>query len=360
MGKTFNKKGKKGGTKRKRHGGGLMKLIPRKIGYKKYRIVYPGLYGETKRNAFYEGNINWLGMRNGQGTFVSRYGDIYEGEWKNDKMNGQGKFTFTNGDVYDGEWKNGLKSGKGKFTFTNGDVYDGEWKNDKMNGQGLYTSANGHVYKGEWKDDNFHGRGKNTYANGHVYDGEWKNDEKDGQGVMTYANGDVYDGEWKDNKKNGLGTMKFTNGIYYEGEWEKGYVKDNDKITYIKPTKEVSRSNKSRKSSIMQKIRIGKECKKNDKNKNDSEEDVIEDVLLEELVENKYIKLSDDYCYSIKSLIGLQKNNKEEWLSPYRLKFNEEDINLIESLQSIAKLPPGGYPSIHERVRPTGTGSGSS
>jgi hypothetical protein len=273
---------------------------------------------------------------NGQGKFTYTNGDVYDGEWKNGLKSGQGLYTFTNGDVYDGEWKNGLKSGQGKFTYTNGDVYDGECKDDIRNGIGLYTFANGHVYKGEWKDDNFHGIGQ-----------------------YTYANGDVYDGEWKDDKRNGQGKIKFTNGIYYEGEWEKGYVKDNDKITYIKPTKEVSRSNKSRNLSLMRKIRMGIECKKNDKNKNDSGEDVIEDVLLEELVENKYIKLSDDYCYSIKSLIGLQKNNNE-WLSPYRFKFNKEDINLIESLQSIAKPPTGGYPSIHETVRPTGTNSGSS
>jgi hypothetical protein len=34
-----------------------------------------------------------------------------------------------------------------------GDVYEGEWFNDKAHGQGIYSHANGAYYKGDWVDD---------------------------------------------------------------------------------------------------------------------------------------------------------------------------------------------------------------
>lgn len=35
----------------------------------------------------------------------------------------------------------------------NGDVYTGEWANNKTNGKGKYEHANGAVYDGDWVDD---------------------------------------------------------------------------------------------------------------------------------------------------------------------------------------------------------------
>jgi hypothetical protein len=46
-----------------------------------------------------------------------------------------------------------MAHGKGKFIHVDGDVYEGEWKEDKANGRGVYTHANGSKYEGEWKDD---------------------------------------------------------------------------------------------------------------------------------------------------------------------------------------------------------------
>ena len=34
-----------------------------------------------------------------------------------------------------------------------GDVYEGDWVDDKANGQGEYMHLNGAHYKGEWKND---------------------------------------------------------------------------------------------------------------------------------------------------------------------------------------------------------------
>jgi len=37
--------------------------------------------------------------------------------------------------------------------FNDGDIYEGEWENDKANGYGIYLNKEGDIYEGEWKDD---------------------------------------------------------------------------------------------------------------------------------------------------------------------------------------------------------------
>ena len=45
----------------------------------------------------------------------------------------------------------------GKFTHIDGDVYEGNWVNDKANGTGIYIHVNGAKYEGQWLDDLQHG-----------------------------------------------------------------------------------------------------------------------------------------------------------------------------------------------------------
>jgi hypothetical protein len=54
-------------------------------------------------------------------------GNIYEGEFKNNKFNGKGIYKFQCGDVYVGSFIDGLKNGKGKFEYYNGNFYEGEF-----------------------------------------------------------------------------------------------------------------------------------------------------------------------------------------------------------------------------------------
>ncbi len=61
-------------------------------------------------------------------------------------------------------WAKGKASGKGKFTHVDGDIYDGEWKDDKANGYGVYIHAKtGARYEGYWENDMQHGSGVETY-----------------------------------------------------------------------------------------------------------------------------------------------------------------------------------------------------
>ena len=181
----------------------------------------------------YIGKRNLLGQRHGKGTFTSDNGDVYVGEWEDDKRNGQGTYTYADGDVYTGNFKDGLSSGYGTCTYADGDKYVGEWKDDSRSGQGTYTSANGNVFVGEFKDGRRHGQGTFTFAFGDVYVGEFKSGKRHGHGTYNYTRGDVYVGEYKDDLKNGKGRYTYTDGDVYVGEFKDDNM--NGHGTYTSP-----------------------------------------------------------------------------------------------------------------------------
>jgi hypothetical protein len=73
------------------------------------------------------------------------------------QMHGHGTYTYDDGNVYVGEYKDDKRSGHGTYTYASGNVYVGEYKDDKRNGHGTYTFASGRVEKGTFKDGNFIG-----------------------------------------------------------------------------------------------------------------------------------------------------------------------------------------------------------
>jgi hypothetical protein len=68
------------------------------------------------------------------------------------------------------------------MTFTNGDVYEGDWMNDKAHVKGKLTRANGDVYEGDFVSDTIQGKVEYTWR---VYEG-------DSSSMPMY-----WDGEWK-------------------------------------------------------------------------------------------------------------------------------------------------------------------
>jgi hypothetical protein len=66
--------------------------------------------------------------------------------------------------MYQGIWKNAYFV-KGAIKYRNGDVYKGEYNNNKRNGRGYFRTANGE-YSGDWKNDLKHGGGSYRWANG--------------------------------------------------------------------------------------------------------------------------------------------------------------------------------------------------
>lgn len=77
--------------------------------------------------------------------------DLYDLRIKN----GVGKMEYDNGDVYEGNWWDEKKCFDGLMKYANGDVYAGKWKEDKRHGQGTLIKTGGISHIGEFHQDKF-------------------------------------------------------------------------------------------------------------------------------------------------------------------------------------------------------------
>lgn len=68
-------------------------------------------------------------------------------------MHGEGILKLPNGEIYRGDYFQDKKHGNGVFMWPNGKSYDGSWKNGKQHGIGFYIdSRKGFKKKGEWEE----------------------------------------------------------------------------------------------------------------------------------------------------------------------------------------------------------------
>ncbi len=88
---------------------------------------------------------------------------FYQGEYdsKNEEMIGCGLELRPDGSLYEG-----VRGGPGRVIHKNGDMYEGEWKNNKADGYGTFTTTDGQKYTGDWVGDRKHGKGKEVWPDG--------------------------------------------------------------------------------------------------------------------------------------------------------------------------------------------------
>ena len=190
------------------------------------------------------------GIQRGFCKFRDRYGREHEGEWVSGRL-------LPDGSRYDGLWKDG-RHGFGKCHFSNGDIYDGQYHNDKRDGQGCYTHADGsqysgsfvdglqqgkcryrdlygREYRGEWvstrampdgsryegilKEGKMHGFGKCYSVDGDVYMGQYRLGKKEGRGRSTHADKSQYNGHFVNGLREGRCQYRDRYGREHEGEW---------------------------------------------------------------------------------------------------------------------------------------------
>ena len=196
------------------------------------RITGKGKY-YFPSGAKYTGSV-LNGLRDGFGKYFSPEGVTYEGEWKDGLKHGKGMMK-TESMTYDGSWESGNINGKGKIKWENGNIFEGEFKENKMNGYGYmiwYDLLE--KYIGKWKDDKQNGNGMHIWyePQGELkemrnrYVGQWKNGARNGYGVFFYSNGARYEGEWKNNLKNGFGIMVYEDGRKYIGRFDEDRLVD--------------------------------------------------------------------------------------------------------------------------------------
>lgn len=80
-------------------------------------------------NGIFEGEVT---------SDISRHGKFFIELWP--ILEGEGIMKFENGDVYKGNYKDDKRSGFGVYTWSNGDTYDGEWVDDLRHGRFEYCS----------------------------------------------------------------------------------------------------------------------------------------------------------------------------------------------------------------------------
>ena len=161
--------------------------------------------------------------RHGLGVYYFSNGDIYLGEWVDNKIQGKGVYYFVEGEYYDGKFVNFKRNGTGIYQYNTGNRYEGEWKDDQKSGFGvlLYGSTN-ETYEGTWSEDDKDGEGIYTFANGDKFVGRWKKGKKSGKGKVLFDDKGVFEGEWMEDYANGYGVLRYENGDIFEGNYEGG------------------------------------------------------------------------------------------------------------------------------------------
>ncbi|MGB4345160.1 MAG: hypothetical protein WBJ21_02060, partial [Burkholderiaceae bacterium] len=103
---------------------------------------------------------------------------------------------YADGYVYEGGWKEGKREGQGKLISANGQVWEGEFRDNKIySGIGTLVCSNG-VYEGKW----VHGmlrKGKLTQNDGSFLEGRFSNGNfYNGIGVFVNHDGTKLQGTW--------------------------------------------------------------------------------------------------------------------------------------------------------------------
>jgi hypothetical protein len=87
-----------------------------------------------------------------------------------------------------------LRHGHGTMKYSNGNIYTGDWIEDRFDGNGEYIWADGRRYIGSFKSDKIDGKGTGIWPDGRKYEGEYKNDLAHGHGLVILPSGRSFEG----------------------------------------------------------------------------------------------------------------------------------------------------------------------
>lgn len=94
-------------------------------------------YGEAQGIAQYRGEFH-AGRKYGKGIKTWRDGDSYDGQFVDDRTQGYGTYIWGSGthagERYTGEFLKDRRNGFGTYAWPDGEVYRGQWSNDRITG----------------------------------------------------------------------------------------------------------------------------------------------------------------------------------------------------------------------------------
>lgn len=193
-----------------------------------------------------------------RGILTFRNGDIYNGQFQNNRVNGYGTMTRPSGEKYSGDlvngrrhgygqllypkqhparrlkhegtWRHGQMTGHGKIIWRNGDFYEGNFAANKISGFGVIKYAENNPknltsYSGEWRNDIFNGAGELEWTSGEKFSGNFLNGNMNGNGTYIWPDGRRYNGFMNGKTMNGFGIMNYAADdesyrVSYEGNWK--------------------------------------------------------------------------------------------------------------------------------------------
>ena len=109
----------------------------------------------------------------------------------------------------------------------NGDLYEGNWINDRLEGYGLYRYVAGDEIKGNWSNDRLIGKGTYSTPDGAIFEGEWKENNLLPYGTFKYPNGDEYIGYVQRGARTGHGVYTEMLGNKLYANWDLDFVSEN-------------------------------------------------------------------------------------------------------------------------------------
>ena len=106
-----------------------------------------GIMTETFFGRFNDGKVH------GYANWFDRHGNLYKGNFMNNKFHGRGE--FRSGDcTYVGNYQMGKMHGFGTLmNNVTGEKYEGEWYQDKRHGHGKFSRSKDIFWEGEWVND---------------------------------------------------------------------------------------------------------------------------------------------------------------------------------------------------------------
>lgn len=166
------------------------------------------------------------------GRSIKKDGEIYEGDYDNDRMQGKGWIVKPSGVKYTGDFEKDLESGKGVEVLNGKVLYEGDFMNGLRHGKGKLFLTDGNVYEGVFKENMFDGFGKYVWTDGTVYVGQWKKNKFHGEGLHTWPDGRKYKGYYNENKRSGYGEFVWSDGREFKGYWANGKMHGEGFFTF--------------------------------------------------------------------------------------------------------------------------------
>lgn len=217
-----------------------------------------------KSGAVYEGTFNGT-RRDGHGHWQHPKGEVYDGEYIDNRQHGLGMYLFTETrKCYIGNWFKGKMNGEGVYYFNRERTvfYYGNYTEDQKNGDGYYMYESGIMTTQVWdmgrlvseqetkpeevvevalrirtltnsvRAVTMRELGEHVvpseirtfqFPSGATYTGQYSGTKKHGQGYWLHPEGDRYEGQFECNKHNGWGVYIIgPSGKKYVGEWRDG------------------------------------------------------------------------------------------------------------------------------------------